>query len=174
MYASYSSSAGWSNVTVISDGFGGTYWNDGSSSWPSITTDISGNIHVVWQDETDGPWGGAPVIMYARYSSSAGWSNTTVISDGFGGTYWHNGGSAEPSIATDNNGNIHVVWADGTAGPWGTDREIMYTLLFEVVDSGAPDNIIMIIIIVASIVGIVGVGIAIFVLRKKNRAITGE
>ncbi|MFW9877134.1 MAG: hypothetical protein ACFFG0_28930 [Candidatus Thorarchaeota archaeon] len=174
MYASYSSSAGWSNVTVISDGFGGTYWNDGTSSWPSISTDDSGNIHVVWEDWTNGPWGVDPEIMYASYSSSAGWSNATVISDGFGGTYWNNGGSAEPSIAIDNNRNIHVVWEDNTDGPWGTDWEIMYTLLFEVVDSGASDNIIMIIIIVVSIVGVVGVGIALFVLRKKNRAITGE
>jgi len=36
------------------------------------------------------------------------------------------------------------------------------------------DNVIMIVIIVVSIAGVVGVSIAIFVLRKKKRAITGE
>jgi len=174
MYAIYSSSAGWSNATVISDGFGGTYWNDGWSFSPSIATDNSGNIHVVWVDDTAGPWGTDGEIMYAIYSSSAGWSNATVISDGFGGTYWNDGSSYWPSIATDNSGNIHVVWDDDTAGPWGTDAEIMYTLIVGLVDSGPPDNVIMIVIIGVSIAGVVGVGIAIFILRKKKRAFTGE
>ena len=174
MYVNCSSSAGWSNATVISDGFGGTYWNDGNSWWPSIATDNSGNIHVVWYDATDGPWGTDLEIMYAIYSSSAGWSNATVISDGFGGTYWNDGWSFSPSIATDNSGNIHVVWDDDTAGPWGTDAEIMYTLIVGLVDSGPPDNVIMIVIIGVSIAGVVGVGIAIFILRKKKRAFTGE
>jgi len=93
MYVNYSSSAGWSNATVISDGFEGTYWNDGSSYYPSIAVDNSGNVHVVWEDDTAGPWGTDYEIMYVNYSSSAGWSNATVISDGFGGVYWNDGNS---------------------------------------------------------------------------------
>ncbi len=126
MYANYSSSGGWSNATVISDGFGGIYWNDGYSDWPSIAIDIMGTIHVVWCDGTDGSWGYDEEIMYVNYSSSAGWSNVTVISDGFGGIYWNDGPSEFPSIAIDNDGNVHVVWYDGTNGLWGYDREIMY------------------------------------------------
>ncbi|TKJ21769.1 MAG: hypothetical protein CEE43_08755 [Promethearchaeota archaeon Loki_b32] len=133
MYVNYSSSAGWSNATVISDGFGGVYWNDGWSECPSIAIDNSGNVHVVWYDYTDGPWGTDSEIMYVNYSSSAGWSNATVISDGFGGVYWNDGYSGYPSIAVDSLGNVHVVWDDDTAGPWGTDYEIMYTFIDDVV-----------------------------------------
>ncbi len=126
MYVNYSSSAEWSNATVISDGFEGIYWNDGTSYDPSIAIDNNGNVHVVWDDGTVGPWGNDGEVMYANYSSSAGWSNATLISDGFGGIYWNDGYSQEPSIAIDNNGNIHVVWYDNTVGPWGNDDEIMY------------------------------------------------
>jgi len=133
MYVNYYSSAGWSNATVISDGFEGVYWNDGFSELPSIAIDNGGNVHVVWDDDTAGPWGTDNKIMYVKYSSSAGWSNATVISDGFGGVYWNDGGSYESSIAVDNGGNVHVVWEDYTAGPWGTDPEIMYTFIDDVV-----------------------------------------
>ena len=122
MYANYSSLTGWSNATVISDD--GTKWNNGWSDMPSIAIDNGGNVHVVWNDATVGPWGTDVEIMYVNYSSSAGWSNATVISDD--GTKWNNGNSYQPSIAIDNNGNLHVVWHDWTAGPWGTDEEIMY------------------------------------------------
>jgi len=174
MYVSYSSSVGWSNATVISDGFGGTYWNDGESWFPPIATDNNGNIHVAWEDDTNGPWGSDREIMYVKYSSSVGWSNATVISDGFGGTYWNDGFSDTPSIAADNSGNIHVVWEDDTVGLWGSDTEIMYTLLDGLIDSGSSDIIIIIVIVVVSIAGVVGVSIVIFVLRKKKRAITVE
>jgi len=29
-------------------------WNAGSSSYPAIATDTSGNIHIVWMDYTPG------------------------------------------------------------------------------------------------------------------------
>ncbi len=119
MYANFTSS-GWSNITVISDLFG---WNDGWSVNPRIATDNDGNIHVVWDDDTNGEWGTDREIMYANYTAS-GWSNATVISDDITG--WNNGGSYAPSIATDTNGNIHVVWTEDTDGEWGTDEEIMY------------------------------------------------
>lgn len=114
------------NATVISDGFESVYWNDDFSGYPSITTDIDGNVHVVWFDNTDGSWGIDSEIMYVKYSSLSGWSNATVISDGFGGIYWNDDNSKNPSIITDQNGNIHVVWEDDTNGKWGMDTEIMY------------------------------------------------
>ncbi len=133
MYVNHSSSAGWSNVIVISDD--GTTWNDGASYEPSITVDNGGNIHVVWYDSTYGPWtsGADTEIMYVKYSSLAGWSNATVISDGSGGIYWNDDDSEYPSIAVDNGGNAHVVWHDFTDGPWGTDSEIMYTFIGDIV-----------------------------------------
>jgi len=165
MYADYSSTAGWSNATVISDD--GTKWNDGSSSVPSISIDNGGNVHVVWYDWTDGPWTGGgngeatdAEIMYADYSSTAGWSNATVISDGYGGIYWNDHYSRFPSIVIDNGGNVHVVWEDSTEGPWGDDYEIMYTSITipGPVDSstqGIPFGNSYILFILVGIIGII-------------------
>jgi hypothetical protein len=126
MYVSYTSDSGWSNATVISDGYNGFYWNDDWSYKPSIAIDSNDNIHVVWYDYTDGPWGSDTEIFHVQYSSDSGWSNATLISDGYMGTYWNEGGSSYPKIAIDDNDNLHVVWQDETDGAWGIDREIMY------------------------------------------------
>jgi len=120
MYANRTAT-GWSNATVISDD--STLWNNDGSYYPSIAVDSTGNVHVVWQDHTDGEWGTDTEIMYAN-RTAAGWSNATVISDD--STLWNNGSSWNPSIAVDNDGNIHVAWSDYTNGTWGTDSEIMY------------------------------------------------
>ncbi len=132
MYATYTEATGWSNVSIISDGFNGVYWNNGSSYTPDIAVDSLGNVHVVWHDSTVGVWGGGPLdyeIMYTKYTEATGWSNVSVISDGFAGIYWNNRSSSNPDIAVDRDDNIHVVWNDGTNGPWGGigDVEIMYT-----------------------------------------------
>ncbi len=111
----------WSNATVISDDSSG--WNDWTSWYPAIATDNNGNIHVVWEDNTDGEWGTDVEIMYVNYTV-AGWSNVTVISDDYTG--WNDDSSRRPRIAVDNNGNIHVVWYDSTNGEYGNDIEIMY------------------------------------------------
>ncbi len=126
MHAEFTIATGWSNATIISDGFGGVYWNDGHSQFPAVAIDSSNTVHVVWHDDTDGPWGTDVEIMYASYTSATGWSNATVISDGFGGVYWNDGNSLNPAVAVDSSNTVHVVWDDYTDGPWGTDAEIMY------------------------------------------------
>ncbi|MBY9005987.1 MAG: hypothetical protein KGD63_04445, partial [Candidatus Lokiarchaeota archaeon] len=127
MYA-YNTGLGWSNATVISDGYNGVYWNDGNSFNPSIAIDNNSNIiHIVWADTTDGVWGTDLDIMYCNFTQGIGWSNATVISDGYNGVYWNDGSSTSPSIAADNIGGIHVIWLDYTSGPWGNTSEIMYT-----------------------------------------------
>ncbi len=128
MYTSYKEGFGWSNITIISDGYNGYYWNDQVSTDPDISVDNSGTIHVVWQDNTNGVWGTDGEIMYVNYTDGLGWSNVTVISDGYLGYYWNDLGSNSPSIAVDNSGTIHVVWSDNSRGIWGGngDPEIMY------------------------------------------------
>ena len=123
MYTSYTESTGWLNATVISDDE--NHWNNEISAYPDIAIDLTGNIHVIWQDLTAGHWGTDFEIMYTSYSESTGWSNATVISDDLND--WNNDESREPSIAVDNNGKVHVVWIDETDGTWGIDDEIMYT-----------------------------------------------
>jgi hypothetical protein len=126
MYANFTTATGWSNVTVISDGYDGTYWNDGDSFGPAITVDSSDRVHIVWYDYTAGVWGTDPEIMYVNFTTATGWSNVTVISDGYDGTYWNDGSSSGPAITVDSSDRVHVVWEDGTTGVWGTDYEIMY------------------------------------------------
>ena len=129
MYATYTEATGWSNVSIISDGFNGVYWNMRTSAEPDIGIDSLGNVHVVWYDDTNGPWGGGASdyeIMYTKYTEATGWSNITIISDGYGGIYWNDDTSARPSIVVDKIDNIHVVWDDNTNGAWGIDSEIMY------------------------------------------------
>ena len=122
MYATSSDGITWSNATVISDDE--TKWNKGSSYVPSISTGPSGDIHVVWSDHTDGPWGTLSEIMYATSSDGIIWSNATVISNYESG--WNTGVSGGSSIFVDNIGTIHVCFNDHADGPWGTDCEIMY------------------------------------------------
>ncbi len=121
MYMNHTST-GWSNASVISDD--NTGWNDGLSEQPDITVDKDGIIHVVWQDSTDGTWGTDQEIMYSKYTVT-GWSNIEVISDDSSG--WNDDTSINPTILTDENGVVHVVWEDHTNGIWGIDIEIMYS-----------------------------------------------
>ncbi|TFF87992.1 MAG: exo-alpha-sialidase [Promethearchaeota archaeon] len=124
MHASYTPSTQiWSNATVISDDY--TLWNNWSSYDPDIAIDSGDNIHVVWEDYTDGPWGDDAEIMYTKYNQTTKtWSNATVISSING---WNDGHSEDPKIDIDGDDNIHVIWRDGTNGEWGTDIEIMYS-----------------------------------------------
>ena len=126
MYATYTAATGWSNATVISDGYNGSYWNDGSSYDPAIAVDSSDNVHIVWEDYTDGLWGIDTEIMYAYFTSDLGWSNATVISDGYNSSYWNDEFSWNPAIAVDSSDSVHIVWYDETDGVWGIDTEIMY------------------------------------------------
>lgn len=132
MYASYTETTGWSNGTVISDGYLGEYWNNGDSTHVSLDVDVDKRIHMAWQDITDGPWRVSPTdseIMYTTYKEFIGWSNVSIISDGYEGEYWNNLDSREPSIVADNQGDFHVIWEDKSSGPWladSGDSEILY------------------------------------------------
>ncbi len=124
MYASYIDGLGWSNATVISDGYNGFFWNNDNSVYADIAVDKSSKIHVVWQDNTDGIWGIDDEIMYVSYTEITGWSNVIIIFDD--NTEWNTGTSSNPAIAIDNSNKIHIIWDDNTEGIWGVDFEIMY------------------------------------------------
>ena len=125
-YATYTTATGWSNATVISDGYSDVYWNDGNSFYPTIAIDSNDAVHVAWRDDTDGVWGADSEIMYVKYTTATGWSNVTIISDGLNDIYWNDRSSYDPAIAVDSNDQVHVVWEDYTDGVWGIDTEIMY------------------------------------------------
>jgi hypothetical protein len=159
MYANFTTATGWSNATVISDGYNGVYWNDGDSYEPSIAVDSSDKVHVVWSDDTVGVWGTDNEIMCANFTTATGWSNATVISDGYNGVYWNDGSSYDPTIAIGTN-QVHIVWSDGTDGVWGTDKEIMY-VNFEIPvppttsPGGIPFGNFYLLFIAVSIIGLV-------------------
>jgi len=73
MYANYRAATGqWSHAKVISDCMNGTDdWNTDESAKSSIAVDSQGNVHVVWQDDTDlipSEGGTDPEIMYTKYT----------------------------------------------------------------------------------------------------------
>ncbi len=69
------------------------------SEYPSVAVDVSGNVHVVWQDWRDGNW-----EIYYKMRDSTSWQpdeRLTVDS----ARSWH------PCIATSPSDTVHVVWS---------------------------------------------------------------
>ena len=115
---------GWSNEILISDD--SRNWNNGNSLRPSITGDKNGRIYVVWEDNTNGPWGTDYEIMFSYTEPPIyQWTKPIVISDDK--RKWNDGSSVCPSITIDNSGKLHVVWEDYTNGIWGIDSDILYS-----------------------------------------------
>jgi hypothetical protein len=147
LYSSYNAiTKQWTNASCISDGFGGTNWNDADSGYSSIAVDSNDNVFVVWVDATNGPWGDGSLeteILFATLNSvSDQWSNATCISDPVPWINWNSGDSSFPSIAVDGNDKIHVVWSDETPGPWGTDSDILHAVItFNDSSTNNPSNI---------------------------------
>ena len=169
MYAKYSATTGqWSNVTIISDGHGGTWWNLGESENVDISADDRGIIHVVWEDGTNGTWGTDDEIMYTNWTASSGWSFPVVVSDGYNGTYWNDGWSGQPAIATDSNNQIHIVWYDDTVGLWGSDYEIMYVKLPSIISEGKPPFPWLLIMLIGGTAAAVVIGVVVIVLIKRK------
>jgi hypothetical protein len=169
MYAKYSkSSAQWSNITILSDGHEGFWWNTGESENVDISVSPTGIIHVVWEDSTNGTWGTDDEIMYSYKAGSSSWSNPKLISDGANEVFWNDEWSAQPAITTDPNNNVHIVWQDGTDGLWGTDDEIMY-LSFPCPTCSQGEPFPWLLVTLISSVGVAALGIAILSVRRKRR-----
>ncbi len=79
MYGEYTSPLGWSTPKVISDGYGGVYWNDGDSFNPAIAVGKV-KVHIVWDDDTNGMWGTDYEIFFTSRSIPAtlALSSTTI------------------------------------------------------------------------------------------------
>ena len=117
-------------------------WNSSDSSWtaseevstgstiyslePSLVADITGDIHITWEESEEFEGSGPDNdIMYRRLDiSSSSWSALEVVSTE--STAY----SQNPSIAINNLGYIHIVWDDHTdySGSEG-DRDIFYKFL---------------------------------------------
>jgi len=88
-------------------------WNLGNSATATITADLSGNLHVVWYDDTPGDY----EIYYIKSADGgAAWTTSERLS-------WTSDNSYRPAMAIGSSKNLHVVWYDDTPG----NREIYYT-----------------------------------------------
>ncbi len=91
---------------------------------PSIAIDKDDNIHVVWNDDTNyyGTAGSDPDVCYSmKAADSSSWTSVEIISTE------STGFSVYPKIDCDGEGNLHVVWYDGTVyGGSGADADIFY------------------------------------------------
>jgi hypothetical protein len=83
-------------------------WNSGWSLKPAIAADYSGNLYMVWYDDT--PAAGYYQI-YCRRSKDGG--STWLASQRL---TWSSAWSMYPALALDKSGNVHVVWEDHAPG----------------------------------------------------------
>lgn len=115
------STENWSSTEIISTE------SSGNAEIPRITSDIFGNIHVAWQDNSDYDSSGTDLdIFYKRWDTSLkAWTITEVVSTE------STGKSERSSIDVDRTGNVHVSWTDWTAdyAGSGSDNDIFYKQL---------------------------------------------
>ncbi len=121
------SSQSWRITQVVSSE------STGDSMYPSVAVDQAGNVHVLWDDNTDLGCGTDYDIFYNTWDASLQiWLTTQLVSTE--STEY----SREPSVAVDQARNIHMVWYDQTnyTGS-GTDNDIFYRQL--IAAPPAPD-----------------------------------
>jgi hypothetical protein len=90
-----------------------------SSRYPEIAVDSKNNIHIVWEE-----WTGGYDIHYRMWNSQTKtWSDTENIAP-------ISGVAERPSIAIDQNDNVHVVWNDDHdyTGTSGSEWDIVYSM----------------------------------------------
>jgi hypothetical protein len=75
-------------------------WNAGQSTRPSIAVDSTGNIHVIWQDDTPGQW----QIFYKKSTDSgSSWSSYRRMT-------WAISQALRPAIAKDSSDNLYLIY----------------------------------------------------------------
>jgi len=85
----------------------------GAQHYPSIVIDTNGNIYVVWIDYRNGN----SDIYFAKSTDGGNSFETNVRVDDTGSSIVE---QLNPSIATDQNGNIYIVWQDNRNGSYDT------------------------------------------------------
>jgi hypothetical protein len=81
----------------------------GWSAYPCLAGDVSGQLHLVWED-SEGD------LSYRKSTNSGtSWSTIQRLT-------WTSGSSWDPIMIADSSGNLHLVWSDNTP----LNREIYY------------------------------------------------
>jgi len=155
-------SSTWTTIEVVSTE------SDWSSLHPMIVEimmDGAGNAHLAWGEYTDYGGSGADIdIFYRRWNvNSSTWTTIEVVSTE------STGDSYRPTIAVDGAGNVYVAWGDSTDYDCsGADSDIFYKRLVEL-PSDPSEQFDMAIIITASIIGGIGLAIAITIILIRKR-----
>jgi predicted neuraminidase len=81
-------------------------WNIGDSYDPAVESDPNGNLHLVWSQFNTGQYG-----LFIKRSSSQGdsWPQIKRLT-------WDGGDSLYPSLSTDSNSNLHLLWCSNKSG----------------------------------------------------------
>lgn len=97
-----------------------TNGSSGASMFPKLAVDGTGNVHVVWRENT-GVW----QVFYKFFDQSTKtWSGQVNETDlvSYLGT-----NSGSPAIVVDGSDNLHVVWSDSTdLYDSGSDNDVFY------------------------------------------------
>ena len=103
LYRKYINGVGWdAEYTNVSNTSGnGSY----ATMDPCAVSDINGDIHLVWKDSETGP----REIFYKKCTAGIWDIDYTNISSS-------SVASAHPTISTDDEGNLHVFWAEKIGG----------------------------------------------------------
>ena len=81
-------------------------WSSGQSGNAAIAVEPSGEIHVVWQDDTPGNF----EIYYKKSpDGGVGWTTNKRLT-------FSSGNSGSPAIVVDASFNLHVVWEEDLTG----------------------------------------------------------
>lgn len=95
-YMQRSSSGVWSGPANVSQS---AAWSDD----PRLALDDSGNVHVVWSEQSPGNYD----IFYARKSNGI-WSSPQNVSN-------TPGASGFPELVADRSGNVHIIWSEDSS-----------------------------------------------------------
>ena len=117
-YRNYSPTKIWSETYLVSTE------SNLTSEKASISTDLDGNLHIVWEDLTNYADSGGDRDIFAKHwfiDSIANWSLTEVVStESTGSSYY-------ADISIDLDGSVYVVWQDVTDYlSCGVDTDIFF------------------------------------------------
>jgi len=109
IYASRWNGTGWEPEMTVSPPDSFDHW------WCSIAVDSTGTPHVVWCELPH-------CRIYYSYYNGTNWTNPVIVNDTLQvrATSW-----ADPRIAIDQNGNLHVCWTGVSIS--ATRRDIFYS-----------------------------------------------
>lgn len=139
--------------------------SNGGSFVPTIATDGSQNVHIVWFDDTSYNGAGNDQDLFYKYwnPTTNAWSTTEVLTTSSNDQSWHQ------AIAFDPNDRLHVVFSDRfdyVSGTSSTDNDIYYLNNSIVNTDPAVPGFDVSIIIISGLIGILSIS---YNIKKKKK-----